>query len=93
MKLRHAVPAHGDMVKTLTFREPTGADIMALGEGYPLLMDFTTGEIRFNNGPMGQMLSTLAAVPPSTIRMMKAKDWITCAVALMGFFLPDEQAM
>jgi len=91
VKLRKAVMAHGEMVKSLTFRAPTGGDIMALGEHYPLLIDFNTGEVRLNPMPMGMIMSTLAQVPPSTIRLLTAKDWSTCAVALLGFFLPDER--
>jgi Phage tail assembly chaperone proteins, E, or 41 or 14 len=93
IKLRKPVSAHGDMVKELTFREPTGADIMSLGDEYPITIDWTTGIIKINPAPMGTIMSLLAAVPPSTIRMLKARDWSTCAHALMGFFPPDEQAM
>jgi hypothetical protein len=90
VKLRKAVMAHGEMVKSLTFRAPTGGDCMMLGEHYPLLIDLQTGDIRINPMPMGQIMSTLAQVPPSTIRLMLAKDFMKCAVALLGFFLPDE---
>jgi hypothetical protein len=78
IKLRKAVLAHGDMVKELTFREPTGADIMSLGDEYPITIDWTSGTIRINPAPMGQIMSLLAAVPPSTIRMLKGRDWSTC---------------
>jgi hypothetical protein len=39
------------------------------------------------------MMSVLAAVPPSTIKALSAKDWSTCAHALMSFFPPGQQAM
>ena len=39
VKLRKAVIAHGDLVKELIFREPTGADIMSLGDQYPIIID------------------------------------------------------
>jgi hypothetical protein len=87
------VQAHGDMVKTLTFRRPTGGDIMALGDDYPIHIDWQTGQIRPNPPAMGQMMSVLAQVPPSTIKALDAEDWSTCAHALMGFFPPGPQAM
>jgi hypothetical protein len=93
IKLRKAVQAHGELVKTLTFRAPTGGDIMALGDTYPININWVTGQIKVNPLPMGQIMSALAMVPPSTIKMLSARDWSTCAHALMGFFPPDEQAM
>lgn len=93
IELIEPVQAHGEMVKKLTFRRPTGGDIMSLGEGYPILINWTTGEVRPNPSVMGQMMSTLAMVPPSTIKALDAEDWSTCAHALMGFFPPGVQAM
>jgi hypothetical protein len=87
------VQAHGEMVSKLTFRRPTGGDIMALGDAYPIHIDWTTGQIRPNPPAMGDMMSTLAQVPPSTIKALDAEDWSTCAHALMGFFPPGVQAM
>ena len=91
--LETAVMANGEMVKKLTFRKPTGGDIMALDDGYPIIIDFTTGRVTPHPRFMGEMMATLAAVPPSTIKSMDAKDWSTCAYALMGFFPPGAQAM
>ena len=87
------VQAHGETIKKLTFRRPTGGDIMALGDNYPIHIDWTTGLIRPNPPAMGEMMSTLAQVPPSTIKALDAEDWSTCAHALMGFFPPGAQAM
>jgi hypothetical protein len=92
IRLRKPVQAHGEIVKELTFRAPTGNDIMALGDQYPLLMDFQTGDTRWNPGPMGMAMALLAQVPPSTIKLMHGKDWSTCALAIMPFFLPDDPA-
>jgi hypothetical protein len=85
--------AHGDMIKKITFRRPTGGDIMEMGEGYPINIDWETGVVRPNPVVMGMMMSRLAEVPPSTIKAMDAIDWSTCAHALMGFFPPGAQAM
>jgi hypothetical protein len=87
------VMAHGEMVKKLTFRRPTGGDIMGMGDGYPINIDWVSGRITPNPPVMGHMMSILATVPPSTIKALDAEDWSTCAHALMGFFPPGVQAM
>jgi hypothetical protein len=91
--LKKPVMANGEMVKKLTFREPTGADMVQIGEKWPVNIDWQTGVVTPNPEIMGNVMSTLGAVPPSTIRALKGKDFSTCAHALMGFFVPDAQAM
>jgi len=93
IELDRPVMANGDMVKKLTFREPTGGDIMSLGDAYPIIINWETGRVTPNPAPMGMMMGILAGVPPSTIRALSANDWATCAHALMGFFPPGAQAM
>ena len=93
IELGTAVQANGEMVKKLTFRRPTGGDIMSLGDDYPIHIDWASGQIRPNPPAMGQMMSVLAQVPPSTIKALDAEDWSTCAHALMAFFPPGSQAM
>jgi hypothetical protein len=93
IKLVEPVQAHGETVKELKFRRPTGGDIMALEGGYPININWQTGQITPNPPVMGMMMSTLAMVPTSTIKNLDAEDWSTCAHALMGFFAPGAQAM
>jgi Phage tail assembly chaperone proteins, E, or 41 or 14 len=81
-KLSAPVMAHGEEVTELTFREPTGADIV--NDGNPIRWDMT-----INEAVMEKHMSTLATVPPSTIKQLKAKDWQIIAFELGGrFFLP-----
>ena len=90
IKLRKSVPANGDDVMELTFREPTAGDIDRIGN--PVLIDMLSGEtpkISFDSKAMTQMMSLLAAVPPSTIKMMHPRDWNTAAWSLASFFLPE----
>ena len=87
VKLQSAVQAHGDTIKELTFRRPTGGDLMTLSD-WPIMIDYNTGRISPNPPLMGQMMSVLAGVPPSTIKQISAQDWSTCAHRLMGFFVP-----
>jgi Phage tail assembly chaperone proteins, E, or 41 or 14 len=91
--LETPVMAWGDMATKLTFRRPTGADIMALGEGYPININWTTGQVTPNPKFMGPMMAVLAGVPETTIRNLDGIDWSTCAHAIMGFFPPGVQAL
>src|SRR5262245_65516756 len=71
VKLRKAVIANGEEVMELKFREPTAADIERCGN--QVNIDFFSGEtprMSFEPKNMSAMMSTLAAVPPSTIRQM-----------------------
>ena len=91
IKLRLKVPSgDGDEVDELTFREPTGADIERIGN--PINIDMMSGDtpkVTFDTKIMTQMMSVLAAVPPSTIRKMNTRDWNTAAWSLTSFFMPD----
>jgi len=93
IELQTPVQAHGETIKKLVFRRPTGGDLMAMGDGYPITIDWPTGRVTPNSPVMGAMMSTLATVPPSTIKSLDAEDFSTCAHALMGFFTPGIQAM
>lgn len=87
--LRVPIMAHSETVDRLTFREPTGADIQA--HGLPVNYDFSgdTPKAVFDAKAMGAMMSTLAAVPPSSIGKLSAKDWTTCCWTLTRFFMPE----
>src|SRR3954469_25397256 len=89
IKLRKVIIANGDEIKEITFREPTAADIERVGN--PVNMDVLTSDtpkILFDSRLMTQMMSVLAAVPPSSIRLMHPKDWNNAAWALANFFTP-----
>jgi Phage tail assembly chaperone proteins, E, or 41 or 14 len=90
ISLRRPVSAHGDEIKELKFREPTAGDIEICGN--PVNIDFVPGEtpkLSFNSKSMSAMMSTLASVPPSTIRQLHTRDWNTAAWNLASFFMPD----
>jgi hypothetical protein len=81
-KLDYEIDAHGEKVKELVFREPTGADIVR--HGNPIRLD-----LYMNEANMESQMVALAAVPPSTIRQLKARDWNTIAFELTArFFVP-----
>jgi hypothetical protein len=90
VKLRKPIQANGEEVSELVFREPNGGDIERCGN--PVDIDPFQGEtvkLSFNEKKMTQMMSRLASVPPSSIRMMNPKDWNSIAWQLLPFFTPD----
>ena len=89
--LNTPVQAHGETLKKMTFRRPTGGDLIAIGDHYPININYQTGEVLPNAPAMGEMMTILAAVPMSTIKQMDSDDFATCAWALMGFFSPGAQ--
>jgi hypothetical protein len=91
IKLGKPVIAHGDEINELRFREPTAADIEACGS--PVTIDFlnqSEPKMIYETKAMFAMMSRLAAVPPSTIKSMRTKDWEYAALALAHrFFIPE----
>lgn len=91
LPLRKSVIANGDEVTELVLREPTAADIEAVGN--PVNLEFTSMSERpkttFDAKAMTMMLARLATVPPSTIRQMHPRDWNNAAWVMSGFFMPE----
>jgi hypothetical protein len=79
----------GGKTSQITFREPVGADVEKCGMPVTLNFDHDPPRMIFNAKEMSAMMSQLSALPPSSIKMLAAKDWTSCAWALGHFFLPD----
>ena len=86
--LSRPIQAHGEEVRVLRWREPTGGDIELAGN--PVYLDFSGAQptITFNEKKMAAMISLLTAIPPSSVRQMTAKDWNAVAWRLFRFFTP-----
>ena len=82
--LTNPIPAHGEDVNELTFREPTGSDISQCGVPFTLLPD--GGVIQPDAAALRKMMSRLAGVPPSSIDKLVAVDWMKCMGAVLDFF-------
>lgn len=87
VKLSKEVMAHGEKVKELSFRRPTGHDIQR--RGLPLRI-FDDGSLEVSGPSMSKHMSELAAVPPSTIEELTGSDWTACAMELTPAFLPRD---
>ncbi|WP_188260871.1 phage tail assembly protein [Azospirillum tabaci] len=87
--LKKPIQAHGEEVRTLTFREPNCEDIMVCG--YPLQM---SGDGSFTPlaGVIVKYISRLAAVPPSSVKAMTAQDFNACMATIIPFFGDGDQS-
>ncbi len=78
-KLKQPVEQGEIVYETLELREPTGKDVKTLG------LPFTfKGDLRMD--VICQYISTLAAVPPSVVDKLSAKDILQMVPILVGFF-------
>lgn len=87
--LHKPIRVNGELVKELSFREPTGGDINRYGN--PVHVDYS-GEARVEVSAMRHMMAALAGVLPPDIDTLDPRDWNSCAYRLRGFFLPDPTA-
>lgn len=86
--LEKPIQAHGDTVTILKWREPTAGDIERAGN--PIIVDFFGDKpsMTFAEVKMSAMISRLAEIPPSSVRMLTAGDWNAIAWKLVRFFMP-----
>lgn len=79
----------GEMVKELSFREPTGGDINRYGN--PCMVD-QNGNVVILDRKMTTMIAVLSGILQPFIEAMDPRDWNSCAYRLRGFFIPDPAA-
>jgi len=77
---------NGDMVKELTFREPTGGDINRYGNPCHVNQE---GEVIILDKKMITMMAVLSGVLQPFLEGMDPRDYNSCAYRLRSFFLPD----
>lgn len=84
VSLTRAIQAHGDdNVRELTLREPTGKDLRTLGLPFTIS---ATGQVNPDSAVIARHISALAGIPPSSVDQLSAADFMTCSIAVMGFF-------
>lgn len=87
-ELERAIQAHGEEVKTLTFREPTARDLLNIGNPVIFNMFASPPIVTHEPNIMLAMLSRLGNVPPSSIEQLTTRDLIDCSWGITRFFLP-----
>ena len=76
----------GEMVRELSFREPTGGDINRYGNPCQINQD---GDVVILERKMTTMMAVLSGLLPPQIDLLDPRDWNSAAYRLRGFFLPD----
>lgn len=76
----------GELVSSLTFREPRASEINRIGNPTRMLWD---GEIVIEERKMTYIMAALCGVLPPLLDEMDPRDWNSCALRLRKFFLPD----
>lgn len=90
LKLTKPINAHAEQVLELKFREPTGGDIISVGN--PVVFDMSSDppKMAFDAALMAEMMSLLAGVPPSSIAQMSPNDFVSAEFLLLRFFVPAQ---
>ena len=79
----------GDLVNSLSFREPRASEINRIGNPTRMLWD---GEIVIEERKMSYIMAALCGILPPLLEDMDPRDWNSCALRLRKFFLPDLRA-
>lgn len=88
IKLSRPVKAHDEELAEITLREPTAEDVMQIGSPQ-LLVPSADGEsagVEIRAKIIGQYVTRLASIPPSSVKAMSLADFMQCQQAVMGFF-------
>ncbi len=88
-RLKKPIVAHGQTVDELTFRQPTGADIIDVGEN-PVVLDMSRNPplITHNARAMAAMIARLAGINPAALRQIDPTDFTEVCWLLTDLFLP-----
>jgi hypothetical protein len=80
----------GELVNSLTFREPRASDINRVGNPVRLNAD---GEFIIEERKMTYIIGALTGILPPLLEAMSPRDWHAIALWLREFFLPDFRGM
>ena len=88
LKLKTPINAHGEVVDSLTFRDPTGADLVACGVPFTISMNGGgAGRIEPDMKAMATWISKLASIPPSSVATLSFVDMAAASAKVSGFFM------
>lgn len=70
-------------VTEITFREPTGADLVRCG--FPVRI-LTGGATEIDTGAVARLIAALAGIPPNAVERLAIPDFSAAMTTVMGFF-------
>lgn len=87
LALKKPIQAGDKEISELTFREPTGGDIMELGQPTLLLpsADGTSVAVEVRAGVIGRYIMKLAAIPLPSVKALAPSDFARCQGVVMDF--------
>jgi hypothetical protein len=88
--LEDPIQAHGEEMRSLTLRAPTGKDIRELG--YPSTMLGNGDEMKIATDVVAKYVARLAGIPLPSVDALAAPDFNACITTVMGFFPPSRKA-
>jgi len=90
LTLNKAIDVQGEETSELEFRDPTGGDVIDLGQPMNIGQD---GSFSFKMDVVAKYVVKLAKVPMSSVREMTPSDLTACAVLVAGFFGEQEASI
>ena len=91
MKLTTPVQANGKEISELTFRKPNGKDIAENGVPFSSEVTKSGGQRQhIDSAAIAGYISSLAGIPPSSVNMLSAEDFMSAMTEIMSFFVPSE---
>jgi hypothetical protein len=88
--LTKPIQAHGQEVKELTLRPPTGGDIRRCGMPYRLVSKTDGGNAtEFDTDVVAKYVVALAGVPAPSVDALTPTDFQSCINEVMNFFMPS----
>ncbi|MBL4763493.1 MAG: phage tail assembly protein [Gammaproteobacteria bacterium] len=83
LTLNKAIDVRGEEVSELELEEPTGGDVIDLGQPMNIAQD---GSFSFKMDVVAKYVVKLAKIPMSSVREISPSDLMACAVMVAGFF-------
>ena len=81
--LLRPVEAHGETLRELALREPTGKDMRLMGLPFTIT---AAGQVQPDGAAIHRAIVLLAGIPPSTVDRLSAPDFMAATGAVLDFF-------
>ena len=86
--LQRPIIAHGVQTSELSFREPTGGDLIRHGNPIRFVPGQDITAATFDESKLAAMIAALAAINRGAVEQMHPQDLIECGWLIAPFFIP-----